>query len=285
MKVALQEIKEETESGTAPAVPRAHTLRPTIVLGTAGTIVIAAIAAWLWWPDSHTKAPPARVLPLTTLRGHESWPTFSPDGSQIAFTWSGDNDANDDIYVKFVGSAEVRRLTSDPQPDYAPSWSPDGRQVAYLRKTSPELQAGTVHVLSALGGSDLKLSDLSVSPPLAWSADGGYLAARRVPAEAAGGETGIYLIPVRGGGPRPLTRPSPPRFDAAPAFSPDGRRLAYASCDLWRCDGQVIDLNGDLEPVATPKKLWTTSGAGISRRLRGRATASPSSTPITSTPS
>jgi eukaryotic-like serine/threonine-protein kinase len=260
VKVALQEIKEDTESGTAPATPRARAVRSYIVMGTAAVIMVGAITAWLWWSQRQAQAPPARVVPLTTLRGHESWPTFSPDGSQVAFTWSGDNDENRDIYVKFVRSAEVRRLTSDPQPDFAPSWSPDGRQIAYLRETGPEQQAGKIHVLSALGGTDLKLSDLLVSAPLTWSADGSYPAARRVPAEAGDGDTGIYLIPVRGGGPRRLTRPSPGRFDAAPAFSPDERRLAYASCDLWSCDGHVIDLNSDLAPVGTLKKLWKQSG-------------------------
>ncbi len=43
---------------------------------------------------------------------------------------------------------------------------------------------------------------------------------------------GLYLIPD-GGRPEPraITRPKPPAFHFSPVFSPDGRRLAYASCD------------------------------------------------------
>ena len=40
---------------------------------------------------------------------------------------------NWDIYVTLVGSSDVRRLTSDPLPDMKPTWSPDGRQIAFLR--------------------------------------------------------------------------------------------------------------------------------------------------------
>ena len=77
-----------------------------------------------------------RVVPLTVLPGHEQWPTFSPDGDQVAFEWDGENGDNADIYIKMVGSSEVRRLTSDPASDQAPSWSPDGRQIAYVRDQS-----------------------------------------------------------------------------------------------------------------------------------------------------
>ena len=65
--------------------------------------------------------------------GEEMNPTFSPDGGQIAFAWNGEKGDNADIYLKMVGSPEVRRLTTDPARDVAPSWSPDGRQIAFLR--------------------------------------------------------------------------------------------------------------------------------------------------------
>jgi Tol biopolymer transport system component len=71
---------------------------------------------------------------LTTLRGEERHPTFSPDGEQVAFAWNGAKQDNQDIYVTLVGSSNVRRLTSDPSPDTKPVWSPDGRQIAFVRE-------------------------------------------------------------------------------------------------------------------------------------------------------
>ena len=58
--------------------------------------------------------PPPRVVPLTILPGKERWPTFSPNGDQVAFEWDGEGADNADIYITMVGSSEVRRLTTDP---------------------------------------------------------------------------------------------------------------------------------------------------------------------------
>jgi Tol biopolymer transport system component len=268
VKVALEEIKEETESGATPALGRARTNRAYLATAITGVIALAAVAIWQWWPRSRAEGPPARVVPLTTLRGHESWPTFSPDGEQLAFTWGGDNDENADVYIKFVGSSELRRLTSDPQPDVSPSWSPDGRQIAYLQATPGE-NVGTIHVVSALGGPDLKLSSLTFAPPLTWTKDGQFVAAQHLPTGPAGDARGaagesrrhsrIHLIPVRGGPSRPLQLSSAPRSDEAPAFSPDGRQLAFASCELWGCDVRVVGLDSEFAPVGPPKHLLATS--------------------------
>ena len=261
VKLALEEVKEDSESGTPAAVAAAPRNRRARVMAAVGSVVVlAAIAGWRWWPDDRTNALPARVMPLTTLRGYESWPTFSPDGNQVAFQWSGESEDNAGIYVKSVNSSALRRLTSGPQAKTAPSWSPDGRQIAYVQLAARADRAGHVHVLSALDGSDLKLSDLLVSAPLAWSSDGRYLAAQHVPTTSAASAPGIYLIPVGGGNPRQMLLPKAtndrmPTRDRMPAFSHDGRRLAYASCTLFNCEFRVTDLDNDLEPVGMPKRL------------------------------
>jgi Tol biopolymer transport system component len=69
-------------------------------------------------------------VPLTTLTGLEDNPTFSPDGEQVAFSWNGARQDNEDICVTLVGSSDARRLTSDPSADTHSTWSPDGRQIA-----------------------------------------------------------------------------------------------------------------------------------------------------------
>ena len=50
-------------------------------------------------------------VPLTTFPGNEHHATLSPDGSQVAFSWNGENQQNDDIYVQMIGSANPLRLT------------------------------------------------------------------------------------------------------------------------------------------------------------------------------
>ena len=55
---------------------------------------------------------------------------------------------------------DVRRLTTDPAVDDAPSWSPDGGHIAFLRMSGGTLR---IHVTSPMGGTDLKVSDFPVS--------------------------------------------------------------------------------------------------------------------------
>ena len=156
-----------------------------IVVGAVAVGGVLVGAAWLVRSDGAGGGSAMRVVPLTTLRGHETWPTFSPDGSHVAFAWGGEKEDNPDIYIATVGHPEVRRLTSDAQPDSAPSWSPDGRQIAYVRALPGAIPfdkhgslIGLVHLTSPLGGSDRRLNDAPVAPPLAWAPDGRYLAAR-----------------------------------------------------------------------------------------------------------
>src|SRR5436305_1945542 len=52
------------------------------------------------------------IVPLTTLPGNVGSPTFSPDGSQVAFGWDGEsNGQGNDLYVKVIGSEKPLRLT------------------------------------------------------------------------------------------------------------------------------------------------------------------------------
>ena len=78
--------------------------------------------------------PRRRSYPSPPPPGREGWPTFSPDGNQIAFQWDGEVTEGAsplsrdwDIWLKMIGSSETRRLTTDPALDCCPSWSPDGR--------------------------------------------------------------------------------------------------------------------------------------------------------------
>jgi Tol biopolymer transport system component len=194
-------------------------------------------------------------------------PTFSPDGEQVAFNWDGGTGSNYDIYVKWVGSPEIHRLTTDPAQDGSPSWSPDGRQIAFVRESGSE---ATIHLVSPLGGPDRKLSAFPVLGGVpSWSSDSRWLAVSGGRPGSEPGQVrmaGIYLLPASGGEPRALTQPPPPGVDVSPAFSPDGRQVAYASCPRGPfeggCDVYVLDLGADLGPVGASRRL-TRQGATI----------------------
>jgi Tol biopolymer transport system component len=118
-----------------------------------------------------------------------------------------------------------------------------------------------------LGSGERKLSDFKGADSIGWSPDGKWLAAGRSGRSSLAGEPrGIYLIPVEGGDPRPLIASGPRTTDSKPAFSPDGRRLAYSSCSyiatssfpgVGGCDVHLVELNAAREPSAPPRRLTT----------------------------
>jgi Tol biopolymer transport system component/DNA-binding winged helix-turn-helix (wHTH) protein len=278
------------------ASPSARRRRGRIVAAFAvGFVAVMTGALWQLRRPPGVEGPPPKVVSLTRLAGDEDWPAFSPDGEQVAFSWTGEKSDNVDIYVTLVGATELRRLTTDPAVDYAPSWSPDGRRIAFLRTVgrapgsdvtlrkdqdrpfqgitevkialldAMDSASGSLHVMSALGGSDRRLTELPVVGRVSWSPDGRYLAVGRAPSAASVSEPpGIYLIPTRGGESRPLTRAISPSYDAHPAFSPDGRRLAYASCNrVEPCHIAVLDLDAGAAAAGPAHRLPEAAGTRI----------------------
>jgi Tol biopolymer transport system component len=243
----------------------------------------AAAGAWLLWRASPPLRPPPpaeRVVALTSMRGFEKGPTWSPDGEQVAFDWNGEKLDDTDVYVKMVGASEMRRLTTHPAPDIAASWSPDGRQIAFLR-----LQPSggfRIRLVSPLGGPDRMLGDfLVVIGKPSWSPDGRWLAVAGARVGGAPGPTGgagsggIYLVSVPGGEPRPIALPQAARDAFNPRFSPDGRHLAYQACVGFSCHVDVVPLSADLVPQGPPRRLtrrpihppggleWTRDGRSV----------------------
>ena len=204
--------------------------------------------------DGERATPPAPT-PLTAYPGIQAQPSLSPDGSQVAFSWNGPNEDNFDIYVKLVGPGDSVRVTTAPYRDTAPSWSPDGRQIAFLRYISRQ-HAGLI-VIPALGGgvehnvADLHLPVINMDTTLSWSVDSKQIAVSGRFREDE--PFGVWLVRLDGGPPRRLTTVgSEASYDAAPAFSPDRRRLAFIrAVSPTRTRIFVQRLTGDLQPSGT----------------------------------
>jgi eukaryotic-like serine/threonine-protein kinase len=283
VKIQLLEIKDESSTGRVLSVPGASVrrgVRPGLV-GVFAAVVIAGLvllAAGLAVLRSRGPAlAPPLVVPLTATSGHETNPTFSPDGNQVAFAWDGEKTDNWDLYIKMVGSAETRRLTTDAAADAFPSWSPDGRQIAFVRSSLFE-GTGTLRVVSPLGGSDRKLSDQAVAVGrLSWSPDGHWLAtgANRQANQPRSEIRGVRFVGTTNGEIRALTSPSGLVYHTDPTFSPDGRHLAYAACvSFFSCRIEIQALGADMVPEGAARPLtrkaiwlsglaWTRDGQSV----------------------
>jgi DNA-binding winged helix-turn-helix (wHTH) protein len=101
----------------------------------AAAALVAAAVAFIRLPGNPGASQPMIVVPFTSYPGLETAPSFSPDGSRIAFSW--DNGTGNrtgrpqyDLYVKAIGSETALRLTNHPSDWISSTWSPDGTQVA-----------------------------------------------------------------------------------------------------------------------------------------------------------
>jgi Tol biopolymer transport system component len=242
-------------------------------------IVVLAVAGWYGFRRSRpTPEAPLTAVPLTSYAGRENMPSFSPDGTQVTFSWNGEKEDNLDIYVKLIGAEPPLRLTTNPANDFSPAWSPDGRWIAFLR-VLPAGKAAVV-LISPIGGPEQILTETYLDqnnvdgPFLAWSPESRWLA--MVGFDKPGEVMALFLYSVETGEKRRLT--SPPRTsvgDSCPAFSPDGRILAFFHWASWpNSDLFLLDLSQDYKPAAEPRRLtfgnwraaspaWTTDGSSL----------------------
>ncbi len=197
-------------------------------------------------------APPV-VVPLTAYPGFATAPSLSPDGSQVAFAWNGPNGDDFDIYVKLVGQGEPHRVTADPSTnDFRPTWSPDGRLIAFRRLARPVGSKSDVYVVPALGGGEKKLATTNQSGfyqifgILSWSPDSKWLAY-----SSNMDRPGIWLVRSDGSETRQLTEPG-----GGPAFSTDGRYMAFIKAgQAGGLTGHVLPLTSDLKAAGPPAQV------------------------------
>ncbi len=248
-------------SPTARAVRRARWLVPVAGLA----ITAGAFAAGLTLGARRSPREVSwRVLPLTAYRGLESQPALSPDGNHVAFIWDGGVAGRANLYVRLVDGGIPLLLAGDESAKSAPTWSPDGKRIVFLRGPA-------IYLIPMLGGTERKLAQLNRipltgaggAPQLSWSPDGQFIAVHSALKE--GEPPGIFLISTEGGEPIRLTSVPTGSFVGYPAFSPDGIHLAFVGFrSIFNAAIFVLSLNRDGTAQGDPQRLtpddWSISG-------------------------
>ena len=280
VRVALEELKEESESGKLagiPATERKYPRRWLWAIGAAATLLLAAAAVWRLRKETPSGL---RAVALTSYSGVEDEPSLSPDGSKVAFQWNGEKEDNFDIYVKQIGgSGTPVRLTTDPAPDSNPAWSPDDRWIAFERQQSTGV---AILLIPSVGGPERKLAEIAGASQLSWTPDAKWLAfaAQDSPPR---GSLSIWAINVDTQERRRLTTfvtqsagAESALGDSNPAISPDGSALAFArQAKSLIYELYVQRLTRDLRPKGEParvadKRYADVNVYGISWTANGR---------------
>ena len=158
---------------------------------------------------------------LTNHPAYDVDPDWSPDRTKIAFA-SNRNGGALQIYVMDADGKNPIRLTDGPRSKWGPDWSPDGGKIAFWVKK----WVNHIDVMDADGKNRVMLVDDASQP--SWSPDGREIAfaSRR---DDDGIRSDIYVIGADGQGLRRVTHELWSAF--SPAFSPDGKRIAYVTMD------------------------------------------------------
>jgi TolB protein len=178
-------------------------------------------------------------------REYLSMPEFSPDGKWLAYT--ADDDAKSiNLRLLNLATGASTNLTTGPHVNHEPAWSPDGKRLAYV-STAPngyfnvyviDLVDGTpgkpvqITTDNSFGRDRLYFGDVDVHIAPAFSPDGKELllvSNRGIPL----GSGGIWRVPVEPNvmaSPRAkLVHKEETLYRTRPQWSPDGKRMVYAS--------------------------------------------------------
>jgi eukaryotic-like serine/threonine-protein kinase len=187
-----------------------------------------------------------RELQPLTPAGSYRHPRFSPDGQRVVAERTDASDRNVDLWLYDIVRGRAARLSSAPAPDVRPTWSPDGRRVAFSSKR------GALYDVYSRSVDTTDAEQLLITAPgdklvEDWSPDGRYLSGTVL-------QSGLWIYPLAGGKPW-MVRGDAKTENWQSTFSPDGRWLAYTSGESGTPEVYV-------EPFPATGSRWQVSTHG-----------------------
>ena len=212
----------------------------------------AASEVSIFWMDPEGKTEPL----LPTPRDYKN-PSFSPDGKRLAVDI--DEGGNSDLWVYELERETLSRLTFDEGNDHGPVWTPDGQWVTFASNRGGGRVLNLYWKRADGTGDAERLTESSNSQfPFSWSPDGKVLAFFE---PSPGTNMDLWTLPMEGDGAGGLKPGKPTQFlrmsfrQWDPAFSPDGRWIAYQSDESGQFEVYV-------RPFPGPGGKWQISTTG-----------------------
>jgi serine/threonine protein kinase len=269
LRVALLDLKEDSESGKLEAALAPRRGRKRAVLQAASTVLIVAAAAVLLMLFVFKPRAPVEfeIIPVTFDSGLTGTPAVSADGTLMAYASDREGSHNFDIWVQQVSGGEPLRRTDHPADDWFPSLSPDGSRIVFRS----ERDGGGLYIIDALGGEERKIIDKGYWPR--FSPDGSLISYITIPTLRESNLVKMFLISPKGGEPSPFY----PEFccdyysqGATPIWSPDGKNLLFrgrrvddaASIDWWVAPvdaGEPVGTHAIKNLALTSPVQWPTA--------------------------
>jgi len=196
------------------------------------------------------------VFPLSSLPGYLFFAglSWSPDGSQLAFSAFRTRTNSFKVFVVDVAGTGLTRLSPATANDTNPSWSPDGTQIAVESYPGDTGLHGDIVLIQVSDKSRTSLVTAGSTGQPDWSPDGSAIAFMKT----INGTPDLFRVDA-GGGPATQLTATPARFEFDPAWSPDGSLIVFAKLsrrsgaeDLWTISS--ADGSGATQITDTPNR-------------------------------
>ena len=198
---------------------------------------------------------------LTNDSARELAMSWSPDGLQLAFQRSAEEDSSTEIYMVNVDGSELTNLTRNSGDDWSPAWSPDGSQIAYYADGAEGMALYVLDLFKGSAPAIIPGTQMGAWP--SWSPDGKQIVYRQ---EFPGNDE-IFVIDADGSNPINLTQHH--ANDLSPDWSPDGKTIIFESIRDGNYEIYAINPDGDNLRRLTNHSLedqharWSPDGTAI----------------------
>ncbi|NTV44947.1 MAG: hypothetical protein HGB11_00090 [Chlorobiales bacterium] len=185
----------------------------------------------------------------------DNYPSWSPDGSKIAFVSDRDEAGNKDIYVVKVADKTVTRLTTDASEDNFPSWSPDGSKIVFgSRRAGNGMR---IFVIDATNPNEAGLTPLANHDDgndyyPSWSSNGKIVFSSTQDTWNTTVANQLYIMDANGTNASSLKdNTNTPINGVYPSWSPDGSKIVFQS------SGDIYKLSYSSGSTSNPVQLTT----------------------------
>ena len=194
---------------------------------------------------------------------------FFTTAASAKIVFSAYQDRNDSIYVMDDDGSNITQLTNYPHKEVQPRWSPDGKQIAFLRDTDP---SSSIHlntfIMNADGTNVRQLTNHRANNKgLAFSPDGRKLIVSRSGGTGGVETMGLYVIDTESGETKMISNIEMSAVD----WSPDGKHIVFVNNDFWATEDNLWIMNAD----GSDPRPWTPPIKRIRTMDRGRPKWSP----------